>query len=392
MTDLSRRRFNLGCSACATLALVGCATDGVGTGQMTPGYRPSAATDEGGLWGIMDRAEAEVKRSRFLIRDPNLNGYVRDIACRLGADHCGDVRIYITRTPFFNASMAPNGMMTIWTGLLLRAHNEAQLAAIIGHEMGHYLNRHTLQQWRNTRNTADFAAFLGVGLAGVGAGLIGTMAQIAAIASIYAYSREQEREADDVGFTLMTKAGYRPMEAARVWEQQIAESEASDRPRNQDVFFATHPAPEERFETLRKKAKAQVVAPTETYQARYLERLRGIRRALLEDELRQRQYAQTLKVFEMLAADGQADAELIFFTGEVYRLRNDQGDDAKAIKYYEQALLAGDAPAETHRGLGLVHMRGKDQVAAEKAFRRYLELKPDAEDRAVIRSYVRIQS
>jgi predicted Zn-dependent protease len=385
---VGRRHFVGGCSACAALA--GCVTDGTRPAPVTPGYRPSAATDEGGLWQQMDKAEAETKRSRFLVRDAELNAYVRDIACRLAGNHCSDIRVYITRTPAFNATMAPNGMMTVWTGLLLRTQNEAQLAAVLGHEIGHYVNRHSIQNFRNRRDTADFAAFLSIGLAGTGVGFVGSMVQFAALASIFAFNRDQEREADDVGFKLMTDAGYRPIEASQVWEQLIEEHAAAERPRERDIFFATHPAPEERAETLRKKAAGQQNAGN-AFEERYRAQLRKFRTTLLEDELRLRQYGQTLKLFEMLAREGVQDAELAYFTGEVYRLRNADGDASKALEQYERALAMADAPPEAYRGRGLVHMRAGDQVRADESFRHYLKLKPDADDRAIIRSYVQIR-
>ena len=229
-----------------------------------------------------------------------------------------------------------------------------------------------------------------MGLAGAGAGLVGVMVQYAAMASIFAYGRDQEREADDVGLKLMTEAGYRPLEASRVWEQLIAEQAASERPRERDVVFATHPAPEERIETLKAKAAAATAA-TNTFEERYRGRLRTLRRTLFEDELRLRQYGQSLKLFELLGREGSQDAELAYFTGEVYRLRNVDGDAGKAQENYERALAAADAPPEAHRGLGFIHMRGGDQVRADDQFRRYLQLKPDAEDRAIIRSYVQVR-
>jgi beta-barrel assembly-enhancing protease len=281
-------------------------------------------------------------------------------------------------------------MMTIWTGLLLRTQNEAQLAAVIGHELGHYLNRHTLQQWRNARGTSDIAAFLSVGLAGVGGGLIGLMVQAAALAGIFAYNRDQEREADEVGIKLMADAGYRPIEASRVWEQLIAEAAAREYQRERDIFFASHPAPEERAETLKAKA-ADLQGSGDAFEERYRVRLRTIRATLFEDELRLRQYGQSLKLFELLGREGPPDSQLAYYTGEVYRLRNADGDAARARENYERSLASADAPAEAHRGLGLVHMRGGDQVRADEQFRLYLRLKPDAEDRAIIRSYVQIR-
>lgn len=391
MTMLGRRHFVGGCSACAALVtLAGCATDGVKPLPAAPGYRPTADTDEGGLWQTMDKAEAEAKRSRFLVRDPDLNAYVSDIACRLAGDHCADMRVYIMRFPQLNATMAPNGMMAVWSGLLLRAHNEAQLAAVLGHEIGHYVNRHTIQNWRNARNTADFAAFLSIGLAGAGVGIVGVMVQYAALASIFAYGRDQEREADDFGFDLLARTGYSPIEASKFWEQVIAEAAASERPRERDPFFATHPADEERAATLRSKASALNVAGN-AFEDRYRTRLKKFRTTLFEDELRLRQYGQSLKLFEMLGRDGRPDAELVYFTGEVYRQRNAEGDAAKAREHYERALAMADVPPEAYRGLGLVHMRTGDQVRADEAFRTYLKLKPDADDRAIIRSYVQVR-
>ena len=74
---------------------------------------------------MMDRAEAQLRRSPFVLRDEKLRAYVQDITCRLASQHCPDVRVHLVRTPYFNASMAPNGMMQVWSGLLLRVENEA---------------------------------------------------------------------------------------------------------------------------------------------------------------------------------------------------------------------------------------------------------------------------
>ena len=139
------------------------------TGWQAPARfaRPDIATDEGGLWSLMDREETRLRRSPFSLRDPRLRDYVQDIACRLAGEHCPDVRVYLVQTPLFNASMAPNGMMQVWTGLMLRVDNEAQLAAVLGHEIGHYLSRHSLERLRDVKSRAAFGQFLGLlGVAG----------------------------------------------------------------------------------------------------------------------------------------------------------------------------------------------------------------------------------
>ena len=109
-------------------------------------YQPQG-TDERGLWMEMEEAERTLKTSDFVIRDSALNAYVASgVLCRtVGAERCKAARVYIVRTPYFNANMAPNGMMQVWSGLLLRTRNEAQLAAVLGHEFAHFEQRHSLQ-------------------------------------------------------------------------------------------------------------------------------------------------------------------------------------------------------------------------------------------------------
>src|SRR5690349_23878182 len=76
--------------------------------------RPAENTDEGGLWGASDRAEISARASGTIEHDPELTAYVRGVACRVAAQYCGDVRVYVMNRPFFNASMAPNGYMEVW--------------------------------------------------------------------------------------------------------------------------------------------------------------------------------------------------------------------------------------------------------------------------------------
>ncbi|WP_297831558.1 M48 family metallopeptidase, partial [Thermomonas sp.] len=115
------------------------------------GTSQPASGDEAELWYAMERAETELKRSPLLVRDPALNAYVRGVACKVAGDQCDNIRVYIVDVPQFNASMAPNGMLVLWTGALLRMRDEAELAFVLGHETGHFTARHSLQQWRKMK-------------------------------------------------------------------------------------------------------------------------------------------------------------------------------------------------------------------------------------------------
>src|SRR5262245_5293950 len=385
--SLTRRRF--GCALCGLAASAfashaGAQTAPGGRAYLAPGYRPAAESDEKGLWSLMDRAERDLKVSRFVIRDAELNAYVRDVVCRLAKDHCPDVRTYIVRTAQFNASMAPNGMVQVWTGLLLRCGDEAQLAAILGHELGHYLRQHSVQRWRDARNKTDASTFLTLGLAVAGLGALGSLAQLAAVASAFSFSRDQEREADEIGLELMAKAGYAPSAAAEVWDQLIAEYKVSTAERSRQFLFATHPEPEERMATLR-EAAMKAGGAGERGHERYLAALAGMRARLVADELALRQYGRSELVFQRLLAQFPDDGQLWFGKGEVYRLRGEDGDAPRALDAYARALETQGAPPEAFRGTMLVELKAGARDRAQAAFDAYLKAKPDAADVEALR-------
>ncbi|MFZ5506875.1 MAG: M48 family metalloprotease [Pseudomonadota bacterium] len=349
--------------------------------------RPDIATDEGGLWALMDREEEKLRHSRFLLGDNGLQRYVSDIACRLAGDHCPDMRVYLVRTPFFNASMAPNGMMQVWSGLLLRAANEAQLAAVLAHEVGHYLKRHSLERMRDARSKSALAQFVGMALGVAGAGGVGSIAQLGVLAGMFAFSRENEREADAIGLDLMHRAGYDPMEASRVWAQLIDEKDGESS--GGSLLFATHPASTERRDTLAQAAgKLGQEHDGVTHADRYRAAIAPVRLAMLQDELRRRVPDSSLRLFDRLMASQSRDGQLLYARAEALKARNDAGDAELAMAALDEAEPLTDTPPEAQRLRGqLLRTRG-DHDGARTAFTRYLELRPTAPDAPMMRSYV----
>lgn len=350
--------------------------------------RPDLASDEGGLWALMDREEERLRRSRFLLDDDALQRYVSDIACRLAGDHCPDMRVYLVRTPYFNASMAPNGMMQVWSGLLLRAANEAQLAAVLAHEVGHYLKRHSLERLRDARAKAGFAQFLGLALGAAGAGSIGQVAQLGVLASVYSFSRDHEREADAIGLELMHRAGYDAVEASRVWAQLIEENAGEDG--GGMLLFATHPSADERRDTLKAAAMALVIdgAPGEVHAERYRAHIAPLRLQMLQDELRRRVPDSSLRLFDRLMTHHGRDGQLLYARAEALRSRARDEDFEQALAALDEADALPDRPAEAMRLRGQILRRRNDADGARNAFRNYLELRPGAPDAPMIRSYV----
>lgn len=372
----------------------GCATTAIGVddvADLEPGERPEAETTEGGLWMQVANLEEEVQTSGARIEDPALNAYLSELVCRIAGDYCGDIRVYVLDVPHFNATTFPNGMMNVWTGLLLRCQNEAQLAAVLGHEIGHYVRRHGLKRWKDWTTKANlltaFALVAGAASAAgaPGGGAAVQIAELVAIASIYAYSRDNEREADAIGLSLMAQAGYRAEEAAEVWAYVVREEEAGDEG-YRSVLLASHPAPEERIRNLRALAAQLDTVPGRTGRDAFREATRPWLEAWMQAELALRQFDRTQVVLAHLRESG-VDASLAdFFDGELHRLRGREGDAKQAVAAYRRALAADPTHAPTYRALGLLLMKTAEKDAARRHLSRYLELDPLADDRAMVES------
>lgn len=375
------------CVLALCLTCLSCATTQIQ--DIKPGEKPALESDEAGLWMAMDDIEANLKTSGRVERDPDLNAYVNKILCKLQPDYCNDIRYVIVQTPHFNASMAPNGFMQVWTGLMLRAQNEAQLAYVLGHEMGHYQRRHSLKQWRTIRDTSGALIFLQIVAAGAGVGFAGSIAELVAVAGIFAYSRDMEREADDIGFELMADAGYDFHEAANIWQALIDERDAADQP-DQFILFASHPTTSERVNTLRKMAD-QLESQSrygESYQREYLDAVRPFRGKWLKNELRKRDFAASEVVLKHLFTTGDRPGELHYYQGELYRMRAQEGDREKAIASYQKALSYEQYPPAVLRSLGLLFWKARKFEDAKDSFNNYLVVDPDAPDYEMIKSYL----
>lgn len=371
------------------LALCACAAAPVE--DIEPGADPAPDSDEAGLWMMMEKAERRLITSGQLVEDPALQDYVGGIACRLAPEYCDDIRVYVVEQPDFNATMAPNGFMTVWTGLILRCENEAQLATVIGHEIAHYRYRHSLLMWRSMRASSD--AWMLVNLAIGASGSSGSQAASAAtqalmMAGLMSFSREHEREADTLGFQLVSTAGYDTREAARIWDGLIAEREAAEAD-DPPVLFASHPPSPERSQTLRDMARELGAdAGRERGSEAFLEMTLAHRGNWLAAELRRRRFARVQVVLDRLIEQGSGLGELYFQQGQLYRLRDADGDVERAIGAYERALTHPDAPAATHRALGFVQWSQGRHEAARRALEGYLREAPEAGDRAMIESYL----
>lgn len=397
MRPMSRREaLQLGLSGCACCAgLPRLAAGNPLTPLVAKGYEP-VDDDERGLWQACDKLERMLDDSNLVVRDAGLGEYVAGVTTRLLGDQAADLRIHIVRDPNFNASMAPNGLMMVHTGLLVRVRDEAQLAAVLGHESGHYLRRHSLQSWRSAKAKSAFAAFVAVAGAGAGGSWYGLAAGInnALLLSLFSFSRSLESEADAYGLQLLHDADYPPGAAARVWAQLIDERKASAVGRDQEYkdnaasAFSTHPPSAERMRALSDGAQDMAIADEsrahDDRKAQYQAAVRGMRPALIEEQVKLNDAGASLFLLDSLATDGW-DGVLRYYQGEAYRMRGDSGDAALAAQSYAAAITFADAPPEAFRAHGYMELGAGRREQGRQFLNKYLELSPKAPDAEMVR-------
>ena len=198
-------------------------------------------------------AAAEVEDTLGLIETGALTSYTSAVGQRLAAySPRKDVgyRFYVVDMLEPNAFALPGGYIYLSRGLLALVNSEAELANVIGHEIGHVAARHAAQ--RQTRATGvGILTVLGTVLAGAAGGAEAAQAaselgQIAGAGLIAAYSRDQEREADAIGQQLAAQAGYDPRSMATFLDTLEKYTALHEGATTRPSYFASHPALSER--------------------------------------------------------------------------------------------------------------------------------------------------
>lgn len=164
-----------------------------------------------------------------------------------------------------NAYALPGGKLSITRGLISKMESEDQLASVLGHEIGHVTARHSVV---SASRSQLLGLLLNVGGAvlqtqGVpGAGAIELAGQVGAALLTTKYSRDQERQADELGFKYMTAAGYNPR--AFVETMQILAAAAEREPSKFENLFASHPMTSERIATAQKRLESGIAVEAQS--------------------------------------------------------------------------------------------------------------------------------
>lgn len=190
---------------------------------------------------------------RALNTNPQQTARVREIASHL-IDQAGAFRpdtrnwkweVNVITSKELNAYCAAGGKMAVYSGLIDTLHlTDDEIAAVMGHEIAHALREHTREAM-----SESLAQQVGVSvvasLAGLGQGGTNLLANATHVAIGLPFSRQKEREADEIGIELMARAGYDPHSALSVWRKMMANG--GGRP---PEFLSTHPDPANRIRDI----------------------------------------------------------------------------------------------------------------------------------------------
>lgn len=275
---MSRRRFLYVSSLTAAGWLVGCATNPV-TGksqfmlvsenkeiQIDKQYSPQQFSSDYGA-----------------VLDSKLNAYVSQTGLKLaGRSHRPQMpySFRVVNANYINAYAFPGGSIAATRGIMLKMRNEGELAALMGHELGHVNARHTAAIMSKSQITnlvvGGLAAYAGTkGSYGEIAAQLGMLGSGALLA---AYSRDNERQADGLGMEYMVKADYSP--EGMVGLMDILNSLSKGKHSATELLFATHPMSSERYNTAVGTARSTYASARQKslHSERYMDNTAGLRR------------------------------------------------------------------------------------------------------------------
>ncbi|MGR8979556.1 MAG: M48 family metallopeptidase [Gammaproteobacteria bacterium] len=226
----------------ATILLTACITSPTGRKQLV--LMPDTQIDQMGL-----QAFNTLKKDKPITNNTRLSQAANCIAWSITQGIGGQWEVVVFEDPSFNAFALPGNKIGVHTGLFNLVENQDQLAAVISHEIGHVLAKHS-----NERASQELALNQGMAMiqsmsnptSPLGQTAFGLLGVGAEYGVLMPYSRVQESEADIIGADLMAKAGFDPRQSINLWLRMDQASQG----RQNVEFLSTHPSHATRIRDL----------------------------------------------------------------------------------------------------------------------------------------------
>lgn len=228
-------------TAFVALGLSACATSPTGRTQLI--YMPDNQVNQMGL-----QAFDGMKSKNPVSRNPRFNQFAQCVAFALTREAGGQWEVVVFEDETLNAFALPGNKIGVHSGLLNLVDNQDQLAAVIGHEIGHVMSRHS-----NERLSQETALSTGLAMvqsvaqpqSALGQTALGLLGVGAQYGVLMPYSRLHETEADTIGLDLMARAGFDPRQSINLWLKmdQAAQTQPIE-------FLSTHPSHGSRINNL----------------------------------------------------------------------------------------------------------------------------------------------
>lgn len=380
---LSRRDFLIMTSLAAAGLAAGCATNPV-TGKsqfMLMDEKQEIAIDR-------QHSPHQLSSDYGSVQDRRLQDYIQTTGKRIAANtHRSQMPydFHCVNANYVNAYAFPGGSIACTRGILLELENEAELAALLGHELGHVNARHTAEIMSKSQLAGMVVGGLSI-LTSVAVGsdagnLAGQLGQLGSGVLLASYSRDNERQADDLGMQYMTRSGYGPQ--GMVGLMEMLNSMNQHKTGATDVLFATHPMSSERYQTSIRQATNDYrpYSGQPLFRDRYMDATAGLRK--IKDAVKMMQAGEAA-----MGKEQYSQAEVLFkqaldrapddYTGLLMMAKCQlvQKKDSEAERYANRAKQVYPDEAQAYHISGITRIRNKKYDAALEDFSIYEQRLP----------------
>lgn len=391
---VTRREFLWLASMAAAGVLTGCATNPVtGKSQLM------LMSEEQEIDIDRNYAPVQFSSDYGTVQDPALGAYIQQTGKRIAAHTHRPHLPYsfqVVNATYINAYAFPGGSIAITRGILLSVDNEAELAALMGHELGHVNARHTAQQM--TKGTLTQAVIGGLSVAtgaalGSGYGqLASQLGMMSAGALLAAYSRDNEREADNLGLAYMVRGGYGA--DGFVGLMDMLRSQSKSKHSAIELMFATHPMSDERYQTAVENVQNQYKTDRKKpfYRERYMDNISSLRRIegaidAMQDgekELIGKNFEEAENQFQRALKIAPNDYTALVMMAKCQYL---QENWIQTRQYTNRAKKAYPGEAQAWQISGIVNLKTKKFEAAYTDFEQYDKLLPGSPQITFFKGY-----